>query len=166
MSGPATTRASAPPPCGDRPPRQLELLRATYAAKGPLLPGEIERDGCTTIVKGTEAERRAARLLVRAGLTIVECNYRTKLGELDIIAREGTTLVFVEVRSRRDGRYGSALETVNWRKQRMVTRVALQYLAWRRPVFSAARFDVVAITGDGGFIDPHALTSGEISRAA
>jgi putative endonuclease len=102
----------------------------------------------TTIERGATGEERAVELLIRAGLNIVERNYRSRLGELDIIAREGTTLVFVEVRSRRDSTYGSALEAVGWRKQRKVSRVAMQYIMWRRPRFVAARFDVVAITGD------------------
>jgi putative endonuclease len=102
----------------------------------------------TTIAIGASAETRAVDLLVRSGYRIVERNYRTKLGEIDIVARDGTTLVFVEVRSRRSNRFGSALEAVGWRKQRQVSRVAAQYLKWRRPVFDTARFDVVAITGD------------------
>jgi len=104
--------------------------------------------GPTKIEVGSAAERRAVELLLRKGYQIVERNYRTKLGELDIVARDGTTLVFVEVRSRHDSTYGSALEAVGWRKQSKVSKVAMQYLAWRKPRFIAARFDVVAITGD------------------
>jgi putative endonuclease len=102
----------------------------------------------TTIETGSKAEQRAVSLLVRKGYRIVERNFRTKLGELDIIARKGSVLVFVEVRSRRDATYGSALDAVGWRKQRKVTRVAMQYLARRKPLFVSCRFDVVAITGD------------------
>jgi putative endonuclease len=57
-------------------------------------------------------------------------------------------LVFVEVRSRRNAEYGSALDAVSWQKRRKVTRVAMQFIAYRRPRFDEARFDVVAITGD------------------
>ena len=78
----------------------------------------------------------------------MECNFRCKLGELDIIAREGNTLVFVEVRSRRNADHGSALEAVGPRKQRKVSKVAMAYLAFRKPQFHYARFDVVAITGE------------------
>jgi putative endonuclease len=132
----------------DRPPRILERSRLTLDTTREPRSRDIVRDERTTIVKGSKAEQRAAELLERSGLRIVERNYWTKLGELDIIAREGSTLVFVEVRSRRDATHGSALETVDWRKQRKVTRVAMQYIKWRRPVFVAARFDVVGITGD------------------
>jgi putative endonuclease len=106
---------------------------------GSELPNKTER--------GASAEQRAVELLVRKGYRIVERNYRSKLGELDIIARDGSTLVFVEVRSRCTARFGSALEAVGRRKQVQVSRVAMQYLVWRRPSFSRARFDVVAITG-------------------
>jgi putative endonuclease len=103
------------------------------------LPNKIER--------GASAEERAVALLVRKGYRIVERNYRSKLGELDIVARDGTTLVFVEVRSRHTAAFGSALEAVGPRKRAKVSRVAMQYVAWRRPAFARARFDVVAITG-------------------
>jgi putative endonuclease len=102
----------------------------------------------TTTAIGATAEDRAAEALDRHGYRMVERNYRCRVGELDIIAREGPTLVFVEVRSRRTGDFGSALEAVGWRKQRKVSRVAAHYIATRRPRFDTARFDVVAITGD------------------
>lgn len=102
----------------------------------------------TTVVIGATAEERAADALRLGGYRIVERNYRCKVGELDIVAREGPTLVFVEVRSRRTGEFGSALEAVGWRKQQKVSRVAAHYIAARRPRFDTARFDVVAITGD------------------
>ena len=119
-------------------------------------------DDRSTIEVGVTGEDRAVDHLVRCGYRIVDRNYRCKLGELDIVARapgsrttsrapaarDAGVLVFVEVRSRRSGDYGSALDAVSWQKRRKVTRVAMQYLAYRRPVFDEARFDVVAITGD------------------
>jgi putative endonuclease len=101
----------------------------------------------TTIEVGARGEDRAVRHLARHGYRIVERNYRCKVGELDIVARDGSVLVFVEVRSRRDGERGSALDAVTWHKRRKVSRVAMVYLAQRRPRFEQARFDVVAITG-------------------
>jgi putative endonuclease len=101
----------------------------------------------TTIDLGVTGEDRAVSLLVRSGLRIIERNYRCKVGELDVVALDGDTLVFVEVRSRQTTTYGSALEAVGWHKQRKVARVAQQYIAFRRPAFATARFDVVAITG-------------------
>jgi putative endonuclease len=102
----------------------------------------------TTISIGATNETRATALLVRAGYRIVERNFRCKRGELDIVARDGDVLCFVEVRSRADGAHGHAAEMVDARKQAQVARVAQQYLAMRAPEFERARFDVVAITGD------------------
>jgi putative endonuclease len=104
-------------------------------------------DDKTKIEVGATGEDRAVDYLVRSGMRIVERNYRCTLGELDIIARAAGTLVFVEVRSRRSAEFGSALDAVNWHKRRKVTRVAMAYLAARRPRFVEARFDVIAITG-------------------
>jgi putative endonuclease len=101
----------------------------------------------STTSRGRGAEDRACDELVRRGYVIVERNYRCKVGELDVVARDGAVLVFVEVRSRGSGRYGSALETVGAVKQRRIARVAQHYLAVRRPVFESCRFDVVGITG-------------------
>jgi putative endonuclease len=101
----------------------------------------------STLERGASAEADAVRLLIAAGYRIVERNFRCKAGELDIIARDGDVLVFVEVRSRADGEHGSAAETVRRGKQRRVARVAAHYLAIVEPAFDECRFDVVAITG-------------------
>lgn len=102
----------------------------------------------TTLEIGTEAEHRAARFLVAHGYTIVARNFRTRFGELDIVARDGDTLVFVEVRRRSSADFGHAAESVNALKRARVSKQALRYLAIARPAFSTARFDIVAITGD------------------
>jgi putative endonuclease len=102
----------------------------------------------TTIDTGSRGEARATALLVRKGYRIVERNFRCKTGELDIVARDGDVLCFVEVRSRNDAEHGHAAEMIDRRKQLQVTRVANVYLAARQPQFECARFDVVAITGD------------------
>lgn len=99
------------------------------------------------IERGASAEADAARLLAAAGYRIVERNFRCKAGELDIIARDGDVLVFVEVRSRADAAHGSATEMIRWGKQRRVARVAACYLELVEPVFDQCRFDIVAITG-------------------
>src|SRR5438132_9942749 len=102
----------------------------------------------TTLRAGADAEARATRLLVRAGYHIVERNFRCKSGELDIIARDGDVLCFVEVRSRGDDSHGHAAEMIDARKQAQVARIALHYIGLRNPHFERSRFDVVAITGD------------------
>ena len=96
--------------------------------------------------RGAAAERDAAELLLAEGYEIVERNFRCKAGELDIVARDGDVLVFVEVRSRSDDDHGCAVEMIGRAKQRRVVRVARHYLAIAAPQFERCRFDVVAIT--------------------
>src|SRR5204863_8735281 len=113
-------------------------------------------------------ERDAASLLTSAGYRIVERNFRCKAGELDIVARDGDVLVFVEVRSRSDGEHGDAVEMIGRAKQRRVARVARCYLAAASPVFEQCRFDVVAITGGEAIRIKDAFRAGGLSvpRAA
>lgn len=101
----------------------------------------------STTETGSVAEAQAVSLLVRKGYRIVERNFRCQSGELDVVARDGEVLVFVEVRSRADGEHGHAAEAIDRRKQRQVARVAMHYIGLRDPQFQSSRFDVVAITG-------------------
>jgi putative endonuclease len=101
--------------------------------------------------RGREAEQAACRYLENRGLRLIARNYRCRCGEIDLIMDDGDSLVFVEVRYRRHGRYGSAAETVDARKRARLTRCAQQYLqrhpaAQRRP----ARFDVISLDGGQG----------------
>lgn len=98
---------------------------------------------------GRTAEKRAARFLRRSGYRIVETNYRNRIGEIDIIARERDTLVFVEVKARRSARYGSPKHAVTQPKQRKITMTALAYLKETGQSQAKARFDVVAVHGEG-----------------
>ena len=98
------------------------------------------------IERGVSAETQAAQLLTDAGYRIVERNFRCRIGELDIVARDGDVLVFVEVRSRSDAHHGTAVEMIGRTKQRRVARVAAYYLATMAPVYEQCRFDIVAIT--------------------
>ena len=97
---------------------------------------------------GARGEDRAARALRERGYRVVERNFRCKQGELDAVAYDGPTLVFVEVRTRRDARFGGARYACGVTKQRRVARAAAAYLSIRRPRFDRCRFDVVAVTGD------------------
>ena len=101
----------------------------------------------TTIEIGARNEAGAAAALEAAGYRVVERNFRCKAGELDIIARDGEVLAFVEVRSRSGAEYGDAAFAVGFAKRQQVARIARAYLALRTPDFEQARFDVVAITG-------------------
>lgn len=90
-----------------------------------------------------EAEARAA--LRARGYVILAERYRTRYGEVDVIARDGETLVFVEVKTRRDGAYGGGAAAVTWRKQRRIVRVAEAYRAAGRLHHLPCRFDVVVV---------------------
>ena len=97
---------------------------------------------------GEKGESLAARFLKKNGYKIIEQNYRTQLGEIDIIAREKKTIVFVEVKSRRSTRFGNPKWAVTPKKQRKISMVALYYLKTTRQTDVKARFDVVAITSN------------------
>ncbi len=97
---------------------------------------------------GRTGEEIACEHLRRLGLEIVERNYRTRWGELDVIAFDGRSLVFCEVKTRRVG--GAPLDAVHERKQRRVRRMAGQWLHERtdRPRAAELRFDAVAVILD------------------
>lgn len=97
-------------------------------------------------VVGDDAESQACDYLQQQGLTLVERNYRTRRGEIDLIMRHNTTLVFVEVRLRGSDRFGSAAESVTARKQRRIITAAQHYLQ-QQPNPPICRFDVLAISG-------------------
>jgi len=99
---------------------------------------------------GKQGERLAAEYLARAGYKIVARNYRSRLGELDLVAEEQGVVVFVEVKTRRDGAAVSPFEAVTRAKRRQIARVALDYLARHCQGERATRFDVVAVTLVGG----------------
>jgi len=94
---------------------------------------------------GEAGEALATRMLRKKGYKIIATNYRTRIGEIDIIARDGDTIVFVEVKSRQTGRFGHPKEAVTPRKQRKISMVALYYLKTTGQSQAKARFDVVSI---------------------
>ncbi len=102
---------------------------------------------------GKKSERLAAEFLKRTGYRILETNYRSKLGEIDIIAREKGTIVFVEVKARNTSRFGSPKGAVTPAKQRKISMAALDYLKRAGQTGASARFDVVAIDTAAGKID-------------
>ncbi|MES9901228.1 MAG: YraN family protein [Sedimenticola sp.] len=97
---------------------------------------------------GDDAEAQAKSHLESAGLQTVERNYRCRRGEIDLIMRHGSTLVFVEVRYRKNSTFGSAVESITATKRRRIITAASHYLAVTRLSDSPCRFDVVAITGE------------------
>ena len=96
-------------------------------------------------VLGKSGEDVACGELERRGYAIVARRYRTRAGEIDIVARDGTTIVFVEVKTRRHGDFGDPLEAVTAGKQRRLTLMALDFLARVKPGSVPCRFDVVSV---------------------
>lgn len=94
---------------------------------------------------GQKGEDIAVRHLKKAGYKIIETNYRTKLGEIDIIAQDKDTIVFAEVKTRRSVQFGSPKQAVTPHKQKKMSMVALCYLKATGRTASRARFDVVGI---------------------
>jgi putative endonuclease len=94
---------------------------------------------------GQKGEDLACELLIKKGYKVIQRNYKSSLGEIDIIAREEKTLAFVEVKTRLTSDYGSAKWAVGPQKQRKLSLVALDYLKRHALMEQAARFDVVAI---------------------
>jgi len=107
------------------------------------------------IAFGKIGEDLACRELERLGYAILARRYRRRGGELDIIARDGQTLVFVEVKAREGREYGEGVEAVTWLKRRRITRLALDYMARNGLADCPCRFDVVSIlvNGSGPTID-------------
>ena len=96
---------------------------------------------------GAVYEAKAASYLKENGYQILEKNYRCPLGEIDLIAREGRYLVFIEVKYRRTSRLGTGEEAVNIRKQQKILAASRWYLM-QHPAWCYCRFDVVAIHGE------------------
>ncbi len=102
------------------------------------------RDQPHNRARGGQGESEAIRWLVDKGYRIVERNVRTKAGEIDAIARDGSFLCFVEIKARSSNRYGPAIAAVDSRKQRRIARAAMLYLAMH-PTDRPCRFDVVGL---------------------
>jgi len=109
------------------------------SCRQPATPGD---DRCHT---GARGESLAVKALKEKGYRILEKNYRCKLGEIDIIAKDDGVLAFVEVKARRTDRFGDPKLAVTPRKQRKISMVALEYLKKTGQIGERARFDVVAI---------------------
>lgn len=104
-----------------------------------------KKNAPSTQTTGQWGETQALRHLVGRGYTILTTNYRKRYGEIDIIAHDGTALVFVEVKCRSNLGFGSGLEAVDFRKQQRICRVAAEYLQSHRHSEATVRFDVIAV---------------------
>jgi len=94
---------------------------------------------------GNSSEDTAARILRRKGYKILERNFRTPLGEIDIIAKHKGAIVFIEVKARRSSTYGDPKWAVTPTKKRKISKVALTYLKMNGGTQTKARFDVVTV---------------------
>ncbi len=94
---------------------------------------------------GARGEEIAVAYLKGQKIIVVERNFRCKAGEVDIVARDGTTVVFIEVKTRRSMSFGPPQAAVTPFKQRQISKAALVWLAKRRLQEASARFDVIAI---------------------
>ncbi len=112
-------------------------MRRLYDSRGPHAPIPLGRTG----------ERLAERHLKRAGYRLLARNFRAAGAEIDLVAAEGDTIVFVEVKTRLDIKAGRPEEAVDSRKQARIRRAAEIYLSRHRAHNAPVRFDVVAITG-------------------
>lgn len=109
---------------------------------------------------GKRGEDLACVELEKRGYVILDRRFRTRCGELDIVARDSGVLVFVEVRARSGGSFGTPLESVTWRKRQRLSRMAAAYLCHKRLVDVACRFDVISVN------DRHGAPTIELVRGA
>lgn len=103
---------------------------------------------------GQRGERAAERYLLKQGMVIVARGFQDKFGEIDLIAVDDATIVFVEVKTRTSDLAGQPAEAVDDLKQQHLTKTALGFLKWNRLTECRVRFDVIAITWPNDRRDP------------
>ena len=108
----------------------------------------------TSYARGRDAELRAGEFLEGHGLVVLARNFRCRQGEIDLVLRDGDTVVVAEIRYRADNAFGTPAETVDGRKQMKLIACALRFLQ-THPALARAplRFDVVAVAGGGSRIE-------------
>ena len=127
---------------------RADLSGGTSGVARRLLP--CSRMSHDRIVLGKTGEDLACRELERRGYAIVARRYRTRHGEIDVVARDGETTVFVEVKARTTGEFGTAAEAVTPFKQRRLVSMATDYLVRHRLMDRPCRFDVLTIENAAG----------------
>ena len=135
-------------------------MQGYMACRLPVSAG-MPTDGRQSL--GKAGEDLACGELVRLGYAILERRYRTRYGEIDIVARAGLTLVFIEVKARTCEAYGGGGAAVTLPKQQRIVRMAIDFLSRRRLLDQPCRFDVVTVDFEGGIpriaVYPHAFTA-------
>lgn len=115
------------------------------------MSGVPDRD--SRAANGAAAEAEAVQFLIGKGLVILDRNVRCRLGEIDIVARDGQCVAFVEVRLRASERFGGAMASVDAHKQRRIIATARWYLGRHSSLANeACRFDVIGSASAGGAI--------------
>lgn len=99
-----------------------------------------------TIERGRLTEKHACEFLTEQGLKLVTSNYHSRFGEIDLIMTDDQVLVFIEVRYRRNKRFGGALSSITPAKQRKISLTAMQFLQKNNKTNAQCRFDVVALS--------------------
>jgi putative endonuclease len=102
------------------------------------------------VVLGKSGENYACLELERLGYEILHRRFRTRIGEIDVVARDGDTLVFIEVKARRSGRFGPPAEAVGPQKRHKLMQMATSYIFASRAGNARCRFDVVSVTFGAG----------------
>lgn len=98
---------------------------------------------------GATYEKKAVDLLLKKGYDVLETNYRNRMGEIDIIAKDGAYICFIEVKFRTNDAFGSPLEAVDRKKQKQIRKVAIHYLMCHGGnEWTPCRFDVIAYQGE------------------
>ena len=120
----------------------------THSVAGSLL--DVGPVSHRRIALGKTGEDLACAELERRGYAILARRFRCRVGEIDIIARDGTTVVFVEVKARESRAFGAAAEAVTSYKQRRIATIAAEYVMQHHLQNRPCRFDVVSIHCDGG----------------
>ena len=98
--------------------------------------------------RGKLAEKAALAYLKKHGLKELACNFNSRFGEIDLIMLDKTTIVFIEVRSRANNRFMTAIETIDNRKIQKILRTSHHFLQQQSDSFEACRFDIVTLTGN------------------
>ena len=103
---------------------------------------------------GSAGERAAVRYLKKRGYRVVARNYENRFGEIDVIALDGKTIVFVEVKTRRSSRKGQPVEAVDVHKQRQILKTAQAFLKERDLLDRSVRYDVIGLLWPEGQANP------------
>ncbi len=134
------------------PYRIRRIIRAPYVYVGAIFDRWYdEMPWRKRVPAGRRGEQVAARHLKRSGYLILARNYRAAGAEIDLVALDGSTLVFVEVKFRAGSGFGTPAEAVDFDKRERIRRAARAFAEWRGVPDLPARFDVVALSGAGRF---------------